>query len=71
VVNVSGVYSPGATLAFGADFHSTYFRDWLRFAGFAADDVVEVRFQPTVLTMSPEEDRKAAIAAARSAGESF
>jgi len=71
VVYVSGVYSPGATLAFGADFHSTYFRDWLRFAGFAADDVVEVRFQPTVLTMSPEEDRKAAIAAARSAGESF
>jgi FMN-dependent NADH-azoreductase len=44
VIYVSGVYSPGVPLAFGADFHSTYFNDWLRFAGFAGSDVVEVRF---------------------------
>jgi FMN-dependent NADH-azoreductase len=71
VVYVSGVFSPGASLAFGADFHSTYFNDWLRFAGFEESDVVEVRFQPTVLTATPQDDRAAAIAIARSAGQSF
>jgi FMN-dependent NADH-azoreductase len=71
VIYVSGVYSPGVPLAFGADFHSTYFNDWLRFAGFAGSDVVEVRFQPTVLTPTPQDDRASAIAAARAAGKSF
>jgi FMN-dependent NADH-azoreductase len=70
-IYVSGVYSPGAPLAFGIDFHSTFFNDWLRFAGFAAEDLTEIRFQPTVLTASLEEDRGAALAAARAACSEF
>jgi FMN-dependent NADH-azoreductase len=70
-IYVSGVYSPGAPLAFGIDFHSTFFNDWLRFAGFAAEDLTEIRFQPTVLTASLEEDRGAALATARAAGSEF
>jgi FMN-dependent NADH-azoreductase len=57
-VYTSGVYSPGAPPAFGSDFHSTFFNDWLRFAGIT--DVTELRFQPTMLTATPEADRAAA-----------
>jgi hypothetical protein len=32
VIYTRGVYSPGAPLVFGADFHSTFLNDWLRFA---------------------------------------
>lgn len=72
VVYTSGVYAPGVGEAYGTDFHSTYFNDWLRFIG--VTDVDEIRFQPTVLTATPEEARRAAyeqarrLAAAASAG---
>jgi hypothetical protein len=39
------------------DFHATFFTDWLRFVGIT--DVIEVRFQPTVLTATAAEDRAA------------
>src|SRR4051812_47356945 len=39
VVFTSAVWGPGVPMEFGVDFHSTYFRDWLRFAGI--DDVRE------------------------------
>jgi FMN-dependent NADH-azoreductase len=45
-IYTSGVYAPGAPPAFGSDFHSTYFEDWLGFAGIF--DVRSVRFQPTL-----------------------
>jgi len=41
----SHVYSPGVPPAFGTDFHSTYFEDWLRFIGI--QDIATVRLQPT------------------------
>ena len=63
VAYTSGVYSPGAAPAFGSDFHSTFFNDWLRFAGIT--DITELRFQPTILTATPAEDRGAAHATAR------
>jgi hypothetical protein len=64
-----GVYSPGAPLVFGADFHSTFLNDWLRFAGITdVTDVTELRHQSTVLTATPDDDRNAAIAAAATAG---
>lgn len=66
VVDTSGVYSPGAPLALGNDSHSTFFNDWLRFVGI--DDVTEIRWQPNVLTASPEEDRVAAIGRAADPG---
>lgn len=69
VVYTSGVYAPGAPLAFGVDFHAVFFNDWLRFVGI--DDVTEVRWQPTVLTASREEDRAAAIKRAAEAGSQF
>jgi len=65
----SGVYQPGASHAFGADFHSTFFDDWLRFIGFT--DVKEVRFQPTVLTQDLAGDRAAAHERARQMAVAF
>jgi len=67
VVYTSGVYSPGAPPAFGVDFHASYLNDWLRFAGFT--DVTEIRFQPTELTATPDQDRAAAVARAADAGK--
>lgn len=63
VIYTSGVYGPGAPSAFGTDFHSTYFSEWLEFIG--VSDVQEIRFQPTVLTATPHEAREAAKARAR------
>jgi FMN-dependent NADH-azoreductase len=63
VVYTSGVYSPGAPIEYGTDFHATFFNDWLRFIGVA--DVSEIRFQPTVLTADPDAAREAARARAR------
>ena len=40
----SSVYRPGVDVAFGADFHSTYLRYWLQFAGI--DSVDEIGMQP-------------------------
>ncbi|MGX6608396.1 FMN-dependent NADH-azoreductase [Micromonosporaceae bacterium Da 78-11] len=69
VVYTSGVYSLGAPMEFGVDFHSTFFGDWLRFVGIT--DVTEVRFQPTVLTATPEEGLQAAVDEARAAAAKF
>jgi FMN-dependent NADH-azoreductase len=56
VVFTSAVWGPGAPVAFGVDFHSTYFRDWLRFAGI--DDVREARFQPNLVTADAQALRR-------------
>lgn len=69
VVYTSGVYSVGAPPAFGRDFHSTFFTDWLHFIGI--EEVAEIRFQPTVLTASRDEDRAAALERAADAGKRF
>lgn len=68
-IYTSGVYSPGTPIQFGTDFHATYVTDWLRFIGVA--DVTEVRFQPTILTAAPDQDRAAALNEAREAGKKF
>lgn len=69
VVYTSGVYGPGRGAEFGTDFHSTYFNDWLRFAGI--EHVSEVRFQPTIATADPDSLRRAALAEARRLGTGF
>ena len=69
IVYASGVYAPGFPLKYGADFHSTFVKDWLRFIG--VTDVTEVRFQPTILTATPGDDRAAAHAATREAAKTF
>ena len=65
----ASVYAPGVPIEYGTDFHSSFLTDWLRFTG--VTDVTEIRFQPTILTASPAEDRDAAHAAARNAAKVF
>jgi FMN-dependent NADH-azoreductase len=66
VIYTSGVYAPGVPISFGADFHSTFFNDWLRFVGIT--DVTEVRFAANAMTATYEDDlervRQQALAAA-------
>src|SRR5689334_5825457 len=69
VIYTSGVYGAGRGPEFGADFHSTYFNDWLRFAGI--EDVRDVRFQPTIATADADALRRAAHAEARRLGAGF
>ena len=69
VVYTSGVYAPGVPIEFGADFASTFFDDWLRFVGIA--DTQTLRFAPTVLTATPEEDLAQHIELARKAAVDF
>ena len=68
-IYTSGVYSPGVPIEYGTDFHASFLTDWLRFVG--VTDVTEIRFQPTLLTATPAEDRAAAHAAAREAAKVF
>jgi FMN-dependent NADH-azoreductase len=69
VVYTSAVYHEGAPLAFGADFHRTYFNDWLRWAGIV--EVSEVRFQPNLVTSDADAGRAVAKASARALGSGF
>ena len=69
VVYTGAVYYEGAPLAFGADFHRTYFNDWLRWAG--VDDVSEVRFQPNLVADDADARRAIAKATARALGAGF
>lgn len=68
-IYASGVYAPGMPIQYGNDFHSTFVNDWLRYVG--VTDVTEIRFQPTILTASPDDDRARAHAAAREAAKTF
>jgi FMN-dependent NADH-azoreductase len=68
-IYTSAVYRPGAPIAFGQDFHRSYFNDWLRWAG--VEDVSEVRFQPTLVTADADGARRWAHAEAEALGERF
>lgn len=57
VIYTSAVWGPGLGSEFGTDFHSTFFGDWLRWAG--VTDVQEIRHHPT-LTGDYEVERKLA-----------
>ncbi len=62
-IYTSGVYSLGAPQAYGTDFHSSYFENWLRFIGITDREVI--RFQPSLLTADPVAGLDAATAQAR------
>ncbi|XVV01386.1 FMN-dependent NADH-azoreductase [Actinosynnema sp. CA-248983] len=68
VVYTSAVWAPGLRPAFGADFQSTFFDDWLRWAGIT--DITAIRHHPTVLG-DVEDSRQTAMAAAREAAKTF
>ncbi|MDI2034706.1 FMN-dependent NADH-azoreductase [Paenarthrobacter nitroguajacolicus] len=57
-IHTSGVYAPGVPAAFGADFSSTYFADWLNFVGI--QDATHIRFAPTVLNGDVDGSRQLA-----------
>lgn len=57
-IHTSGVYAPGVPAAFGSDFSSTFFADWLNFVGIK--DATHVRFAPTVLNGDVDGTRKVA-----------
>lgn len=59
VVYASGVYAEGLPPAFGADFTTTFFRDWLEFIGIK--EVEEVHFGPTVVNPDVDGTREAAL----------
>ena len=57
-VHTSGVYTPGVPAAFGSDFSSTFFADWLDFVG--STDATHVRLAPTVVNDDVARARRAA-----------
>ena len=69
VIYTGAVYGPGRGPAFGSDFQTTFFTDWLHWAGIT--DVRDVRFQPNLATADPEPGRRAAHAQATAVARGF
>jgi FMN-dependent NADH-azoreductase len=69
VIYTSAVYGPAYRPGFGTDFQSTYFNDWLQWAG--VDDIVEIYLRPNLVTTDAAELRSIAEAEAREAGKRF
>ena len=67
-IYTSAVYAPHLGPNFGADFQSTYFRDWLRWTGI--EDIAEIHYHPS-LTGDIELERKRADERARALAEQF
>jgi FMN-dependent NADH-azoreductase len=63
-----GKWGPGLGSAFGTNFQSTYFEDWLRWTGIS--DITQIRYPPT-LTGAAEDERRKAHARAREYGRTF
>jgi FMN-dependent NADH-azoreductase len=68
-IHTSGVYAPGVPAAFGRDFSSTFFADWLECVGIA--DATHIRFAPTVLNANPDQARELAMAGLDAAAPAF
>jgi FMN-dependent NADH-azoreductase len=69
VIYTGAVYGPGRGPAFGSDFQTTFFTDWLHWAGIT--DVRDVRFQPNLATADADAAREIARAQARDLGKQF
>ena len=69
VVYTSAVYGEGRGPAFGADFQTPYFEDWLRWAGLT--DVTSIHFRPNLATVDAESGRRAAHAHAVQVAKAF
>ncbi|MFI1568059.1 FMN-dependent NADH-azoreductase [Streptomyces sp. NPDC020490] len=69
VVYTSAGYGPGRDDAFGNDFQTAFFDDWLRWTGI--DDVTAVHFRTHPTAPGGIEDRRAAAASARQAARTF
>lgn len=69
VIYTSAVYGPGRGPAFGSDFQSTFFEDWLRWAG--VSDIETVHFRPNLATADADTGRRLARARAREVAKGF
>jgi FMN-dependent NADH-azoreductase len=69
VIYTGAVYGPDRGPAFGSDFATPFFQDWLAWAGI--DDVRGVHFQPNLAVADPEPGRRAAHAAAAQVARTF
>ncbi|WP_127502634.1 FMN-dependent NADH-azoreductase [Actinoplanes solisilvae] len=69
VVYTSAVYGPGRAPAFGADFQTPYFEDWLRWTGI--DDIRTVHFRPNLATADAPTARRLAHSQARDQAKLF
>ncbi|HLY48260.1 MAG TPA: NAD(P)H-dependent oxidoreductase [Solirubrobacteraceae bacterium] len=68
VIYTSAVWGPGLGSAFGSNFQSTYFEDWLRWTGIT--DITQIRYHPT-LNGGADEERGKAHAIARERARTF
>jgi FMN-dependent NADH-azoreductase len=68
VIYTSAVWGPGLGSAFGTNFQSTYFEDWLRWTGIT--DITQIRYHPT-LTGGTDDERRKAHARARERARTF
>ena len=68
VIYTSAVWAPGLGPEFGSNFQSTYFTDWLRWAGLT--DICEIGYHPT-LTGDRDSARQVAEATARDLAKTF
>jgi FMN-dependent NADH-azoreductase len=68
VIYSSAVWGPGLGSAFGTNFQSTYFEDWLRWTGIT--DIAQIRYHPT-LSGVPDDERRRARAIARECARTF
>jgi FMN-dependent NADH-azoreductase len=68
VIYTSAVWGPGLGAAFGTNFQSTYFEDWLRWIGIT--DITQIRYHPT-LNGAADDKRRKAHADARERGRTF
>lgn len=69
VLYTGAVYGPDRGPAFGADFATPFFEDWLQWTGI--DDVRTVHFQPNLAVADPGPGRRRAHREAVELGRSF
>lgn len=68
-IYTSGVYGEGRGHVFGEDFQSTYFEDWLHWAGIT--DTTAMYFRPNLATTDAESGRRVVHSQARAAARTF
>ena len=68
VIYTSAVWGPGLGPAFGTNFQSTYFEDWLHWTGIT--DITQIRYHPT-LTGATDDERRNAHSTARERARAF
>lgn len=69
VASTSAVYGVGRPASFGSDFQTTFFEDWLRWAG--VSDITHLEFRPNIAVADADQRRAEAHRRALEAGRAF